>query len=65
MRLVTTANHVADKLHWLEGVVSGANKRVDEHNKRLRAESARKLTLVDEETIRKDISIWQVRRIRV
>jgi len=65
LRLVTTANHVADKLHWLEGVVIGTNKRVDEYNKRLRAESARKLTLLDEETIRKDISSWQVSRVRV
>jgi hypothetical protein len=65
MRLVTTANHVAEKLRWLEGVVIGTNKRVDEYNKRLRAESARKLTLLDEETIRKDISSWQVSRVRV
>ena len=65
LRLVTTTDHLAEKLRWLEQVVVATNKRVDEYNKRARAEDdAKKTKLLDEDMIRKEISSWQITRIR-
>jgi len=63
LKLVTTPNMVEEKLHWLEGLVVGTNKRVEEYNKKVRSErDATKSKFMDEEAIRKDVSTWLVRR---
>jgi hypothetical protein len=65
LRLVTTSDHLAEKLRWLEQVVIATNKRVDEYNKRARAEDdSKKTKLQDEDVIRKEISTWQITRVR-
>ena len=65
LRLVTTTDYLAEKLRWLEQVVTATNKRVDEYNKRARAENdARRTKLLDEDVIRKEISSWQITRVR-
>ena len=38
VRLATTTDNVKEKLHWLERVVDSTNKRVDEYNRKARAE---------------------------
>jgi hypothetical protein len=56
---------VEEKLHWLEGLVLATNKRVEEYNKKVRAEKdASKSKIMDEEAIRKDVSSWAVGRVR-
>jgi hypothetical protein len=65
IRLVTTTDHVEEKLHWLEAVVTATNKRVDDYNRRAKAEeNARTAKLLDEEAIRKNLSKWEVNRVR-
>jgi hypothetical protein len=65
LRLVTTTDHVEEKLHWLEAVVTATNKRVDDYNRRAKAEeNARKAKVFDEEAIRKNLSKWEVNRVR-
>ena len=55
----------AEKLRWLEQVVIATNKRVDEYNRRAKAEDdAKKTKLLDEDRIRKEISTWQITRVR-
>ena len=65
LKLTTTPDHVEEKLHWLEGLVLATNKRVEEYNKKVRAEKdASKSKIMDEEAIRKDVSSWAVGRVR-
>jgi hypothetical protein len=65
LRLVTTTDHVEEKLHWLEAVVTATNRRVDDYNRRAKAEeNARKAKALDQEAIRKNLSNWEVRRVR-
>jgi hypothetical protein len=65
LRLVTTTDHVEEKLHWLEAVVTATNKRVDDYNRRAKAEeNARKSKVLDQEAIRKNLSKWEVNRVR-
>ena len=65
LKLVTAPDRVEDKLHWLEGLVSSANKRVDEYNRKVRAEKdASDEKVADEEAVRKDISSWVINRVR-
>jgi hypothetical protein len=65
LRLVTTTDHLAEKLRWLEQVATATNKRVDEYNKRAQAEDdAKRTKLLDEDLIRKEISSWQITRVR-
>jgi len=65
LRLATTTDNVKEKLHWLEEVVDSTNKRVDEYNRKERAEKdAKKAKLLAEEAIRKDLNNWQINRVR-
>jgi len=65
LKLTTTPDRVEEKLHWLEGLVLATNKRVEECNKKVRAEKdASKSKIMDEEAIRKDVSSWAVGRVR-
>jgi hypothetical protein len=65
LRLVTTTDHVEEKLHWLEAVVTATNRRVDDYNKRAKAEeNARKAKVLDQEAIRKNLSNWELNRVR-
>jgi hypothetical protein len=62
IKLVTTGDRVEEKLRWLEGVVTATNKRVEEYNKKARAEKeASRSKSMDEEQIRRDVSTWHAR----
>jgi hypothetical protein len=62
IKLVTTGDRVEEKLRWLEGVVKSTNKRVEEYNKKAKAEKdASRSKSMDEERIRKDVSTWHAR----
>jgi len=65
LKLVTTTDHVEEKLHWLEGLVTATNRRVDDYNRKAKAqEDALKSKLLDEEAIRKNVSKWEINRVR-
>jgi hypothetical protein len=65
LKLVTAPDRVEEKLHWLEALVASANKRVDEYNKKVKAEKdASDEKVADEEAVRKDISSWSINRVR-
>ena len=64
LKLVTTRERVGDKLGWLEELVVATNRRVEEHNRNVKA--AKEVTEqkgVDEEDIRKELSRWLLRRV--
>ena len=64
IKLVTSRDRVEEKLRWLQQVVTATNKRVEEYNKKARAEKdANRPKSVDEEQIRKDVSTWHARQI--
>jgi hypothetical protein len=66
IKLVTTPDRVEEKLHWVEGLVTATNKRVEDYNKNTRAEKdASRSKLMDEEEFRKDVSTWVRGRARV
>ena len=63
IKLVTARDRVEEKLRWLQGVVTATNKRVEEYNKKVRAEKdASRSKFMDEEEIRKDVSTWHARQ---
>jgi hypothetical protein len=64
LKLVTTRNRVGEKLGWLEDLVMGTNKRVEEYNKKVKAgeEAKEDAHLVDEKFIRTELSGWLLRR---
>ena len=65
LKLATTPGRVEDKLHWLEGLVAGTNKRVDEYNRKVRAkQDANDEKFMDEDLIRKDVTNWALNRSR-
>jgi len=65
IKLVTTHDRVEEKLHWLEGLVVATNKRVEDYNKKTRAEKdASRSKFMDEEEIKKDVSTWALGRVR-
>ncbi len=65
LKLATTPDRVEEKLRWLEGLVAGTNKRVDEHNRKVRAEqNASYEKYMDEDLIRKDVTNWALNRSR-
>lgn len=61
LKLVTSPDNLEDKLNWLERVVVGTNKRVEEHNKKAKVE--REAKLMDEEAIRANLSGWLAKRV--
>jgi hypothetical protein len=62
IKLVTTGDRVEEKLHWLEKVVTSTNKRVEEYNKKAKAEKdASRSKSLDEEQIRRDVTTWHAR----
>jgi hypothetical protein len=65
VKLATTPGRVEEKLHWLEGLMGGTNRRVDEYNRKVRAEQdASDEKLMDEDLIRKDVTNWALNRSR-
>jgi hypothetical protein len=61
LKLVTTRNKVGEKLGWLEELVTRTNKRVEEYNRKVRAEREIKETAAhigDEDDIRTELSRW-------
>jgi hypothetical protein len=55
---------VGEKLGWLEELVNATNRRVEEHNKKVRAEKeAKKPRQIDAEAIRAELSGWLLRRV--
>jgi hypothetical protein len=65
LKLATTPGRVEEKLRWLEGLVAGTNKRVDEYNRKVRAkQDANDEKFMDEDLIRKDVTNWALNRSR-
>ncbi len=65
LKLATTPDRVEEKLRWLEGLVVGTNKRVDEYNRKVKAEqNASYEKYMDEDLIRKDVTNWALNRSR-
>ena len=65
LKLATTPGRVEEKLRWLEGLVVGTNKRVDEYNRKVRAkQDANDEKFMDEDLIRKDVTNWALNRSR-
>jgi hypothetical protein len=59
IKLVTARDRVEEKLHWLEGLVTATNKRIEDYNKNARAvKDASRSKFMDEEEFRKDVSTW-------
>jgi len=61
LKLVTTRDKVGEKLGWLEELVTRTNKRVEEYNRKARAEREIKETaahISDEDDIRTELSRW-------
>jgi hypothetical protein len=64
LKLVTTLNNLQEKLNWLDHIVVTTNKRVDEHNRDVKAEKeSKELGLADQAAIRNELSKWLVRRL--
>jgi hypothetical protein len=62
LKLVTTRDRVGEKLGWLEELITGTNKRVEEYNKKVRIEGEAKGVGVDELAIRTELSGWLLGR---
>jgi len=63
LKLVTTRERVGEKLGWLEELVTATNKRVEEYNRKAKAEKeATDQKFMDEEAIRKELVSWLLRR---
>ncbi|MCJ7768586.1 hypothetical protein MUP79_09370 [Candidatus Bathyarchaeota archaeon] len=64
LKLVTTLNNLQDKLDWLDHIVVATNKRVDEHNRDVKAEKeSKELGIADQTAIRNELAKWLVRRL--
>ena len=64
LKLATDPAGMGGKLQWVEGLVSAANKKVDEYNKsQSAAKKAETIKMLDEDAIRKDIQTWMSGRI--
>ena len=55
IRLVSTRDRVGDKLGWLQERINGTNRKVDEYNKNVKAESPKP---TDVEAIRMELAGW-------
>lgn len=65
LKLVSTQNNLEEKLRWLEQVITATNKRVEDHNKKVKAErNSKGLKDRGEAVIRSELSRWSVRRTR-
>jgi hypothetical protein len=63
LKLATTRDGLEEKLRWLEGIVNATNRRVVEHNRKVRLEKeAKKSRRADEESIRQVLSKWVTAR---
>jgi len=67
LKLVTTLSNLQEKLDWLDKIVVATNKRVDEHNRNLKAEKeSKEIELEDARTrttIRNELAKWLVHRL--
>jgi hypothetical protein len=64
LKLVTTRDRVGEKLGWLEELITGTNKRVDEYNKKAKIETEAKEVGLDELAIRTELGRWLLGRER-
>lgn len=65
LKLVTTPSQVAEKLQWIEELITATNVKVDEYNARVTAaEDSKDSKLMDDASIRNDIARWHLRRVR-
>lgn len=68
LKLVTTLTDLQEKLNWLDKLVAATNKRVDEHNKDMKAEKeSKRIELEDAKThtvIRRELANWIIARAR-
>lgn len=59
LKLATDPVGMREKLHWLEGLMSATNKKIDEYNKTQSAvRKAKTIKVLDEDAVRKDIQTW-------
>ena len=66
LKLATTPDRVEEKLHWLERLVIGTNKRVDDYNRKAKAEQdASDDKVLQEDVIRREVSTWALNRVKV
>jgi hypothetical protein len=66
LKLATTRDGLEEKLRWLEGIVNATNRRVVEHNRKVRlAKEAKNKRRADEEYIRQVLSKWVTARAPV
>ncbi len=64
LKLVTTRERVGEKLGWLEELVRTTNKRVEDHNMKIKAaQEASDQKTVDEEAIRSELARWLLRKV--
>lgn len=65
LKLVTTRDRVGEKLGWLEDLVLSTNKRVEEYNKKVKAEKETREAAPPavEEEIRTELSKWLLTRV--
>jgi hypothetical protein len=64
MKLVTTPEKVGEKLGWLEELINGTNKRVEEYNKKVKIERETKEAGEEEPAVRTELSKWLLGRER-
>lgn len=65
LKLVTTPNNIEEKLHWLEGLVTAANRSVEEYNENVkkRKKVVEEIASETEKAFRTALSRWLVRRV--
>jgi len=67
LKLVTTLSNLQEKLDWLDKIVVATNKRVDAHNRDVKAEKeSKEIELEDARTrttIRNELAKWLVHRL--
>jgi len=66
LKLVTIPNNIEEKLHWLEKLISAANRRVEEYNENMKIKrEVKEITSETEKAFRTALSRWQVKRVAV
>ena len=64
LKLATDPVGMKEKLHWVEGLMSATNKKVDEYKRTQSAvKKAETIKVLDEDAVRKDIQKWTSGRI--
>jgi hypothetical protein len=65
LKLITTPTKVADKLKWVEELITATNAKVDAYNAgATAAKDMENSKLMDDALVRSDIARWHLRRVR-